>query len=192
MTILTETLIRELIEQTRENLNRAEELKVLTDSELNWKSDPKEWSILECLEHLNRYGNFYLPVIHQKIKESTSIPGLNFKSGFLGNYFANSMLPKEKLNKMKTFKEMNPLNSALSRAVIDRFIQQQFNMIELLSDARRVNIEQVRVPISISKWIRLKLGDAFRFVIIHNVRHMYQIDRLKNDFALFSRESSTY
>jgi len=188
----TSELLSELIEQTRSNLNAAEELKVLTDYELNWKIDPNSWSMLECIEHLNRYGKFYIPAIQNAIKESTTKSKKQFKSGLLGNYFAMSMIPKENLNKMKTFKEMNPLNSKLDRDVIDIFIQQQVDIMDLLSKARNVSLEKIRIEISISKWIRLKLGDTFRFLIYHNIRHMRQIEKVKNDFAHYSREVSQY
>jgi hypothetical protein len=39
------------------------------------------------------------------------------------------MLPKEKLNKMKTLKGMNPIRSQLNKEVINEFIQQQNNYL---------------------------------------------------------------
>jgi hypothetical protein len=38
------------------------------------------------------------------------------------------MLPKEKLNKMKTFKDKNPLNAVLDKTVINKFIDQQIKL----------------------------------------------------------------
>ena len=40
------------------------------------------------------------------------------------------MLPKQRLNKIKTFKDKNPLNSRLDIKVIDEFINQQTKMID--------------------------------------------------------------
>ena len=96
-----EALIRDLVERTKDHLNRVQKFSDLSDEELNFKSSPERWSILECLEHLNRYGRFYIPEMQQRIDQSSHRPG-DFKTGWLGNYFANSMLPKDKLNKMKT------------------------------------------------------------------------------------------
>jgi hypothetical protein len=175
----SENLILELIEVTRQNLNFAELLKAMNNDQLNWKEDKESWSVLECLEHLNLYGDYYLPEIRKAIENSNSNNVEYFESGFLGNYFANSMLPKEKLNKMKTFKDKNPLNSKLDRKTIDRFIDQQQNLIELLNRSRNVNLNKVKVAISISKWIKLKLGDTFRFVINHNIRHIKQIEKIQ-------------
>lgn len=180
MKIKSEALILDLIERSRQMINKAESLKNNTDAALNYKTDAKSWSVLECLEHLNLYGRFYLPEIAGRIKETTSKKEADFKSGWLGNYFAKSMLPKEKLNKMKTFKSMNPINSNLDRTVIDSFINQQTEMLELLNKARSVSLNKTKTGISISKWIKLKLGDTFRFVIYHNQRHMIQAEKVLN------------
>ena len=183
----SETLILELIEATRQNLNFAELLKAKSKSQLNWKENPESWSVLECLEHLNLYGDFYLPEIEKVIGNAKSKSDPVFKSGILGNYFAESMLPKTKLNKMKTFKDKNPLNSNLNSDTIDRFINQQIKMLGLLDKARSISLNKEKTAISISKLIKLKIGDTFRFVINHNLRHIKQIEnniKLQKETAL--------
>jgi hypothetical protein len=172
----SETLILDLIEKTRQNLNFVELLKQKTETELNWKENPKSWSILECLEHLNLYGYFYIPEIEKTISNSKFESEVVFQSGILGNYFAESMLPKKKLNRMKTFKDKNPLNSNLDRKVIDEFINQQIKTIDLLNKSKIVSLNKNKVKITLTKWIKLKLGDTFRFTINHNIRHIKQIE----------------
>lgn len=184
MKIESEKLIQDLIEITQKNINQVEQLNTISIKKLNWKSDSDSWSILECLEHLNLYGDFYIPEIDKKI-ESSKIPAVeNFKSGFLGNYFANSMLPKEKLNKMKTFKDKDPIGSALDSRTIERFLSQQQQLLKLLDKSRKVNLNKTKTAISISTWITLKLGDTFRVVIYHNQRHLVQVNRILKDCNL--------
>lgn len=173
MKISQKELIDDLVDRTHQVLNEAEQFNQLPNDILQWKPDSEKWGILECLEHLNRYGKFYLPEIEQRIK--TAKPAAQtFKSGWLGNYFALSMLPKEKLNKMNTFKNMNPTGSKLNREVIDDFIHQQKKMLNLLEACRKVDLNKTETSISISKWIKLKLGDTLRVVIYHNQRHIVQ------------------
>lgn len=88
------------------------------------------------------------------------------------------MLPKEKLNKMKTIKSMNPVGSNLDKSVLDKFINQQKTLLELLKQAKKVNLTKTKTGISISKWIKLRLGDTFRVVIYHNLRHMIQAEKV--------------
>ena len=177
----TEDLTQTLIEQTRQLINHAEKLKGYDLPSLIYRNDQNSWNILECLEHLNLYGEFYLPEIENKIKKSTTKKEDNFKPGFLGNYFANSMLPKGKMKKMKTFKDKNPLNSPLNKNVIDEFLEQQSKLLDLLNKSRNVSLNKIKISISIARFIKLKLGDTFRFYINHMIRHFNQIERIQID-----------
>lgn len=172
-------LLADLTEQTKQHMNQVMQFQRLPDHVLNHKTDEKSWSILECIEHLNRYGDFYIPEIKKQITSSKHYPNTVFKTGILGNYFAKSMLPKEKLNKMKTFSSMNPVKSEVKKDVLDTFVYQQEQMLALLHDAHTVNLTKVKTAISISKWIKLRLGDTFRVVIYHNARHIEQAKRIK-------------
>ena len=177
--MLSENLIQSLIEQTRQIINQVEKLKNLDLYSLTWKHNETSWSILECLEHLNLYGDHYLPEIENKIKTSNTTNEHVFKSGLLGGYFAKSMLPKEELNKMKTLKDKNPLNAKLDKTVIEKFINQQIKLLDLLNQSRKVSLNKVRITTSISSLIRLKLGDTFQFILNHIIRHLKQIDNIQ-------------
>lgn len=177
----TTALLEELKHKTGEHLKYAGTLLLMPEKELNFRISEDSWSVLECLEHLNRYGNFYIPEITQRISSSKTASKPDFKPGVLGNYFAKSMLPKEKLNTMKTLKAMNPIHSELNKEVVDEFVNQQQQLLDLLEKAGFVDLEKTKTAISISKLITLKLGDTFRFVIYHNERHIVQAQRiLKN------------
>lgn len=174
----SEELIQTLTDQTHQILNQVEKMKSYDLKTLTWKEHEQSWCMLECLEHLNRYGHFYLPQLVDKIRNSTTPAEKNFKPGILGNYFAQSMLPKDKLNKMKTFKDKNPLYVNLNKTVIEECINQQNQLLALLNQSRKVSLNKVKIPTSISSFIKLKLGDTLRFVINHNIRHLQQIDRV--------------
>lgn len=88
------------------------------------------------------------------------------------------MAPKNQLNKMKTFADKNPINKSLNISVIDRFTQQQKEYLELIDKSKSVDLNKVKTNVSISKIIRLKLGDTFRFIMAHNDRHLAQIDNI--------------
>lgn len=175
----SEILIQTLLEQTKRIINQAEKLQTYDLEKLIRREDETSWNILECLEHLNLYGDFYLPQIERKIKNSDTKPNFEFKSGILGNYFSKIILPKEKLNKMKTFKDKDPFNTNLNKTVISRFINQQNKLLELLNQSGKVSLNKVKIQISISSLIKLKLGDTFQFYVNHMIRHLNQIDRIE-------------
>lgn len=171
-------LIDDLIERTQSNMNRVQELSKLTDQQLNWKPNAEKWSVLECIEHLNRYAKFYNPEITARLKNATPLKSGGFKSSWLGEYFAQSMLPKENLNKMKTFTVMNPNQAKLDRSMLDKFLNYQKELLELLSTSRSVDLKRTKTSISISKIIKLRLGDTYRVLIYHNQRHILQAEKV--------------
>lgn len=178
----TEILLQSLINETSNIKSQVEALKKLDKQQLTWKANTESWSVLECLEHLNLYGQYYLPQMKQAILSSKTTASKEFKPGLLGNYFAKSMLPKEKLNKMKTFKDKNPLNAALELTVIDVFLEQQNKLIEIIQLSKNVDINKVKINTSISSFISLKLGDTLQFYINHIIRHLKQIDQIILNF----------
>ena len=179
-------LISDLEQTTGHILEQAESFLKLTPRELNYRTAPESWSILECFEHLNLYGRFYLEEIRKQLDSSLFPVNETFTSGILGNYFAKSMLPKPgtgKLKPMKTFQNMNPINSKLTTNVLDEFIAQQKEMLRLLEISKNKDLNKTKCGITISKHIKLKLGDTFRFVIYHNQRHLNQAQRTLKELA---------
>jgi len=134
------------------------------------------WSIAQCLEHLNTYGDFYLPEIAKALHGNQIVDSdPQFKSGWLGHYFTHMMQPGSG-KKMKAFKNHIPADHPDAPRVIATFIQQQEILLQYLRLARQADLHK-RLPISISKLIRLQLGDVFQFVIAHNERHIQQAKR---------------
>ncbi len=169
-------LLQELSQQVAAAVNTVNGFKSLTEEQLNFKKSVESWSILECLEHLNLYGDFYLKEIEKQILAAPkNEKAKSFKSGWLGNYFANSMLPKNgKVNKMKTFKKMDPANSNLPLTTIDRFLKQQEHLQTLLKLAETVDLTKTTTGITLTSLLRFRLGDTFRFFINHIERHVLQ------------------
>lgn len=75
---------------------------------------------------------------------------------------------------------MTPIHSSLYRHVLDEYIHYQTELLTLLEKSHNINIQTTRTPITISKYIKLRLGDTFRFVINHNTRHIFQIKNILN------------
>ena len=132
------------------------------------------------MEHLNLYGDYYLPEIQKQMLSSTPSAGPGvFKSGWLGNYFANLMkaVPGT-MKKMKSPKDKNPVNAKLTITTIDRFLKQQEMLKSLLLQASGCDLVKTKTAISLSRFVRLRLGDTLRFFVYHIERHVMQAQRL--------------
>ncbi|RRB06620.1 DinB family protein [Larkinella rosea] len=190
-TFQTDELLDQLTKDTQTLIQTVTDtFRPLTDADLNRQPTPDRWSIAQCLEHLNSYGHYYIPMLEAAIAngEENGIPAApTFKSGWLGNYFANSMRPRANGSialKMKAVKAHTPAPKQNASAVLDLFLEQQEAILELLDRAKRVNIQHLRVPISIAKLIRLSAGDTFRFLIAHEQRHVLQASRVAAEWNL--------
>jgi hypothetical protein len=74
----------------------------------------------------------------------------------------------------KTNSELNTMNS------IEDFEHNLTQLLTIISRSATVNIRKVKIPISFSKIVRLRLGDALLYVVYHNERHVQQALNLIN------------
>ncbi len=175
-------LLEDLYNQSEQVINKAiSEWQQMPNIRLLAQPAPGSWSAIQCLEHLNSYGRYYLPAIEKAIdKASHTKPAILFKSSLLGNYFYKSMLPGSSgkpSNKMKSPKDHVPAVQLDAAKVLAEFISQLELLGRLLTRAGLIDINKARVPISIAKFIKLKLGDTFLFYIAHINRHVLQVER---------------
>ncbi|MEQ6123294.1 DinB family protein [Pseudotenacibaculum sp. MALMAid0570] len=177
----TEKLLDELTEHVHSHLQFSKSLDSKSDEELNWRPHKKSWSVLECLEHLNRYGKFYIEEIKKRMENSKAPQSNIFESGRWGNKFAMDMLPKEGMKTMKTFKSKNPLHSKLDREkVVATFTKQQHWFLRLLEMAKEKDLTKIKTSTTLPL-VKFRLGDTFRFVIHHNERHVQQARKILSD-----------
>ncbi len=136
------------------------------------------WSVAQCLEHLNRYGNFYLPELRKSFDKNPirkNVPW--FKSSWVGYRFTRMMDPVTGKMKIGAFKKYKPQPALNAHAVVAEFIAQQEMLLLLLREARQIDLNKTLIPMSVAKFIRLRAGDVFQFLIAHNERHILQAKR---------------
>lgn len=175
-----------LLEQLQQQVKRLaatveEKLHHLPEPVLLLPPAQDKWSAIQCLEHLNTYSRYYLPQLAKAIEEGhvrQQYAVISFRSGWLGNWFTKTMQPKPDGSlpmRMQSPRNARPPASGLDAGkVIEEFLAGQQQLISLLQQAENVNLQQLRVPTSLGKWLKLSLGDTFRFFIAHEERHVLQ------------------
>ena len=178
-------LLQDLESITRENLLFVQnQVEPLNEQQLVWKSSQESWSILEVLAHLNVYSTYYQRVFEEKIKYTRHKQPLEvFHSSPLGRStwksvkLGNLRNIKRRLRSARTYNPNFNKNLMLGTEIRD-FINFQQELVLLLQSAAKVNLRKVKIPTSLSKFIKLRLGDAFLFHVYHNERHIEQINRI--------------
>src|ERR1035438_2597727 len=102
--------LRDYYEQIENIQEDAQELTApLNDAQFNWRPSPKQWSISECLAHLNLAAGLDLPVIAAEIDRgrATGMTGQGpFRYGFFSRWFVGFMdaPPKFRVSAPKAYR----------------------------------------------------------------------------------------
>jgi len=170
-------LISSLTEDVQQFTRHLLQLQCETASVLERQPAPDKWSIAQVLDHLNRYGQYYLPRLESALQKAA--PGReDYKPGWLGDYFTRLMQPGADgviAKKMKAPKGYRPPYKQDGKHNVALALEQQAHLMTLLEQATTKDMASVRIPISLSPVLRLKAGDTFRFLVAHQNRHLVQI-----------------
>lgn len=186
--IPSDELLARLKETTEANIQFIQKKCIyLSDNQLDWRPSTSSWNVREVLSHLNSYSNYYHKLIIYKIRHSKfKAPKEIFVSSSLGRSAWRSM-KLGKLNNLKrkfnATKQFNPTITPelIEEDAVNNFIKEQEVLLNILDKSANANLKKIKIPNSISKVIRLRLGDTLMFIVYHNERHIQQI---KNIMAL--------
>lgn len=149
----------------------------LTNQQLNSTVLPG-WSIAQCIEHLNRYNNFYLPEIMSAVDSSQQyLADHEITSTWIGRKSIAMMNPSN-TKKQSTFKRMNPESSVFDKSVLTEFLQHQRDIMTILNKAQGVNVNAKKVPVEFFKLLKMTIAEALQFVVVHEQRHIGQALRV--------------
>ena len=166
---------REVVRFAESVGSRQQRLPKVSAAKLNARPGAGRWSALECLEHLNRYADHYLPRLGAKAVLAKAAPDEAYKPGLLGKPFALALHPARREKKMRSPGNMNPIGSALNaEAVVGAFRQNMQGYLEVLKDLEGKGLRGNRVPVSAFPVVRLHLGDMLHTLVWHNARHVVQ------------------
>jgi hypothetical protein len=183
----------QLIKQLEKLTSRISEIIVrdlppINDEQLNWRESNEKWSIAECLLHLNYVSEYYFPatlkaIDNNKSKKKSAIP--TFQRGWLGHRIVGSVRlgTNNKINKpVQAPQKYNPQKHSSSKIdgheIIKQFLEHQNSLLQMLQDSKRLNIQNIRVPIALGGLIRIQLGDMLKILVYHTERHVVQAQRI--------------
>lgn len=155
----------------------------LSNEQLNWRAAPHQWSILECLLHLNYFNKYYHTMLKTRIvRTQHNQPTPYFSSSWLGkHYLQKYQLPLDShLKKLwESPQQYAPSETAQhsnldASEILDTFKQQQQQLLQFIQDARLVNLQYTKIPAFWWGLIQLSLGDMLQILVHHNERHVVQ------------------
>lgn len=164
-------------------LNEIKKLNELSDVQLNWKPTEDFWSIAECLEHLSITNQLYFDEIEKQFSEkqiNCKDEETPVKHRFFGKLIIKAVDPSN-IKKTKTFKVFQPSKSYITRDSINKLIEVQKSLINLISSWVNLNTNRYSISSPASKLIKVNLSDVLEIIRLHNKRHLIQIEKLLNN-----------
>lgn len=176
--------------QTEKSYNEVKQLfdKLIqyNQEQLVLKPTESSWSAEECLQHLNSYGRYYLPQLKNAInlaKQKYVKPELSIKGSWIGRKFTKMMsvnsqgFPSGSMKSPKNHRLVSNTNCSQTRV---EFENQLRELESIIQECNQINLDKVRVPISISRFIKLSAADVLDFYLAHQNRHLHQALRAVN------------
>lgn len=168
--------LRDYYEQIENIEEDAQELTAtLDDTQFNWRPSPKQWSISECLAHLNVAAGLDFPRLAEEIERGRAA-GLTghgpFRYGFFSRWFVGFMDAPPKF-RVKATKIYLPPVGHLKDKVVPEFLSIHQGLLELVVKANGLDLARIKVA-SPAGPFKLSLGQRFALVAAHDRRHLWQ------------------
>lgn len=143
----------------------------LEEAQLNRRPDAKNWSILQCFEHLNLTHEYYRPKIDAALGDPRPAnPGDDtYKPSFWGRiYMYFSFNPRYSF---PTADAITP-GTTLSEDVLNIYLSKQEELLHTLDLVGDVDLRNTLVPLE--RGIEFNLGDCLKVLVYHDELHIGQ------------------
>lgn len=152
-----------------------------------WNSRPRpgEWSVAECIAHLNLTSAAMLPRLRAAFVEAQQLPAVGAR-GYEGRRFGR-MLAKLvgpvptfagfRLGRAKTTAPFVPGSDLLRQQVMQERWRWQGEELALVWSAEGLAIDQVMIESPFAAGVRYDGYSALQIVVRHELRHLVQAER---------------
>lgn len=145
---------------------------------LSWQPQVKgkrEWSILQCFEHLNLTHDYYMAKLTASLAKAPQVQAGadHYQASFWGGIYMHFAL-----NPKYTFPSPEPITpmSQPDRSVLSAYLARQERLLELCEAVATVDLNKTLVPIE--KFVRFNLGDCLKILVYHDALHLGQAQRV--------------
>lgn len=170
------------VSETKLIITDVKNFYTFSDYQINWKPEPKRWSIAECINHLSVTNKLYYNEMTAQFAtkqircDCSSTP---VKHKFFSKLIIKSVDPSN-LKKVKTFKVFMPSASKYSKSVFDEFIEVQEKLINLINSFKELNLNKYIMASPAAKFIKENFSDVLEIIRLHDRKHLIQAQNIFN------------
>jgi hypothetical protein len=145
-----------------------------------------EWSVAECVAHLNLTARAMVPLIERAVDEARAFPPMGtrrYRQGAIGLLLSATMGPVPKflgfkLGKISTPPPFVPSSDLPRGAVVGEFTDWQAKVASLIDASRGLPIDNCKVASPFRAGTFYDGYSALLIVVRHEHRHLYQAEQV--------------
>lgn len=144
------------------------------------RTDPRRWSVAECVAHLNLTAAAYLPLLERAVAEARAIGGpvpSRHRHNPIGWLLWRTMGPPVRV-RTRTIAAFVPASVAPAPELVAEFERLQDAQVALLQAADPLPLGRVRVTSPFNPRLRYNLYSCFAILARHQHRHLWQAEQV--------------
>lgn len=172
--------IEEVEQELNEATRRAWSLVHSTDGRLfTVRPNSASWSAAECISHLSISTEMFLPVLKLALDDARKRNLTSEKKpsmDVLGRVLRWFLEPPIR-QRVKTAAPFVPRSVRAKAEAFGEFAALQAKLQEVLNSARGFNLSKIRIVSPFDKRVKYNLYSAFRILVAHQRRHLWQAEQ---------------
>lgn len=148
----------------------------MRDDQFHWRAAAGQWSIGECLTHLNVVDGLDAGALAQAVADARAKGWTStgpFGYGKLSAFFIRRLEPPVCV-KTKAPKVYVPPPNETREHVVAEFHRIHDRLIEILGAADGLDLARIKIPTPFARWIRFSFTPRMRLIAAHDRRHLWQ------------------
>ena len=177
-----------LITEIDANLSHLESLTHgLTNEQFGWRPGEAQWSMGECIAHLNIANGRDLRLIEETISRAKA-RGVKGEGPFTYGLLSRKFVASQEAGNPKKFKAPKSFQPAAANDLdqtIAEYRRVASELQRLMREANGLHLAKVKMPLTALpaavRWImKMPLGARFALIAAHDRRHLYQAEEVRN------------
>lgn len=148
----------------------------IREDQFNWRPAPGQWSIAECLSHLNIVDGMDVELLASAVADARArgllAPG-PFRYSAISSWLIRKLEPPAKMKTKAPGIYVPPADQPLYR-VRNEFYRIHDRLVDLLPAADGLDLPRVKVATPLARWLKFNLTQRMRLIAAHDRRHLWQ------------------
>jgi hypothetical protein len=150
----------------------------LSPEQMNWTPAEDLWSVGQCLQHLYRANEVYLPAIANALDDRPPSP-VEDTPGWFGRWFIRTYIePSPRSTRARTPRKIAPAGQ-IDPSVLDLFARSNDVARDLVRRAAAYNVNRIRFQNPFIPLLRFTVGTGLEILWRHQRRHRLQAERIE-------------